>query len=291
MIPAVTHALAFECHGTVVGVRTDADALLALVLRHLPPGARPCRPTRVDVSYAARIELGEPPGIPPHVILVRCISDGAPVEIARTPDIHAAAALLMHDAEFQVALHAPLRLFVHAAAVAWEGGVIVIPGPSFSGKSALAAALVRAGAEYYSDEYAVLDDEGFVHPFARRLRLRGADGAPVRTVLAAELGGTTGTAPLPLAMVVATSFRAGARWRPRRMTPGQLALTLLQNAVVARTRPAHALDRVARAARGDPVGLRGVRGDADDAAHMLLLRASGLRDQPRTPSRAGSIAR
>ena len=292
MTSGANHSLAFECHGTIVGVQSDDATLLALVRRRLPPGARLCEAAHVDVSYSSRMDGDDPRSTsPPWVVRVHGASDRISREIARTADVHAAAALLAHDAEFLVALHAPHHLFIHAAAVAWEGRVIVIPGPSHSGKSTLAAALVRAGAHYYSDEYAVLDDAGRVHPFARRLRLRGADGASFTDVHAAELGGTTGSESLPLGMVVSTSFRDGARWRPRRMTPGQTALALLRNAVVARTRPAHALERVARATQDGPLGLRGPRGDADDAARRLLDRASGARARPRAPSRARAIAR
>ena len=57
------------------------------------------------------------------------------------------------------------RVFVHAGVVGWKGHAIVIPGRSRSGKTTLVAELVKAGAEYYSDEFAVLDAEGRVHPF------------------------------------------------------------------------------------------------------------------------------
>ena len=46
--------------------------------------------------------------------------------------------------------------------VTWgRGRAIVIPGRTFSGKSTLVAELVRAGATYYSDEYAVEDETTF----------------------------------------------------------------------------------------------------------------------------------
>jgi uridine kinase len=41
---------------------------------------------------------------------------------------------------------------------------IAIPGRSFSGKTSLVTALVRAGAVYYSDEFAVIDRDGLVRP-------------------------------------------------------------------------------------------------------------------------------
>ena len=49
-------------------------------------------------------------------------------------------------------------------------------------------ALGRAGALYYSDEYAPLDGEGFVHPYPKPLSLRKGGGHIDHDV--ASLGGT-----------------------------------------------------------------------------------------------------
>ena len=57
-------------------------------------------------------------------------------------------------------------VFIHAGAVGWRGKAIVFPGNSFFGKTTLVAELVRRGAAYLSDEYAILDENGVVHPFA-----------------------------------------------------------------------------------------------------------------------------
>jgi hypothetical protein len=54
-----------------------------------------------------------------------------------------------------VAEASPLRTFVHAGIVAWGKAAVLIPGRSFSGKTTLVAELARAGATYYSDEFAV----------------------------------------------------------------------------------------------------------------------------------------
>ena len=64
------------------------------------------------------------------------------------------------------------RVFVHAGVVGWKGRAIVIPGRSYSGKSTLVSELIRAGAAYYSDEYAVFDSRGRVYPFAKPLEMR-----------------------------------------------------------------------------------------------------------------------
>ncbi len=71
-----------------------------------------------------------------------------------------------------VAEFAPRRVFIHAGVVARNGAAIILPGKSFSGKTTLVKELIRAGAVYYSDEYAVLDSWGRVHPFLRPLEVR-----------------------------------------------------------------------------------------------------------------------
>ena len=55
------------------------------------------------------------------------------------------------------------------------------PGPVIALEDEIArpesTELVRAGATYYSDEYAVFDSRGRVHPFAQQLAQRLGDGA------------------------------------------------------------------------------------------------------------------
>jgi hypothetical protein len=191
-------------------------------------------------------------------------------EVAGVTDARAVAALIGDDMEFRVALHSPRRLFVHAAAVAWGGHVIALPARTCAGKSTLAVELVRAGATYYSDEFAVLDVEGLVRPFTRPLRLRGRDGTPPRDIHPEELGGTAGSEALPLGLVVATTYRAGARWRPHPMSPGEVALALFANTVIARRRPAHAATLIARAVGRGATGVHGARGEAAEVAGQLL---------------------
>ena len=69
-------------------------------------------------------------------------------------------------------------LVFHAAAVGWRGTSIVLPGPSGSGKSSLAAWLVNRGFDYLSDEIALLTkDDGIVgSPARRHCQARGGRG-------------------------------------------------------------------------------------------------------------------
>ena len=65
------------------------------------------------------------------------------------------------------------HLVIHAAAVGGTRAVL-LPGPSGAGKSTVAAACVRAGMSYLSDEYGVLDTErGVLLPYPKPLSLDG----------------------------------------------------------------------------------------------------------------------
>lgn len=64
-------------------------------------------------------------------------------------------------------------LFVHAAAVSLNGRGYVVVGAPGSGKTSVAAILVREGAGYLSDEVALLDPaDGTLHPFALPLAVK-----------------------------------------------------------------------------------------------------------------------
>jgi Coenzyme PQQ synthesis protein D (PqqD) len=67
----------------------------------------------------------------------------------------------------------PDYLMFHAAAVAKDGRAVIMPAPTGSGKTTLAAELVRAGMDYLSDEVVAVDPEsGLVHPVPKSLALK-----------------------------------------------------------------------------------------------------------------------
>ena len=88
--------------------------------------------------------------------MVPCIHDAPGREYALT--------MLESQIQGHIALDATEFVFIHAGVVADGGRAIVIPGLSFSGKTTLVRALVEAGAVYYSDEFAALDENGRVLP-------------------------------------------------------------------------------------------------------------------------------
>ena len=173
---------------------------------------------------------------------------------------HAGRALAAH-AEHVIAERSPDHLFVHAGVVGWEGRAIVMPGASFAGKTTLVRAWLEAGATYYSDEFAVLDRAGRVHPFARPLAIRDGSTALTRRVPAAALGAETGTKPLPVGLVLVTSYRAGSQWRPRRLTASRTLLALMRHTVAARGNPEHSMPILKQAVTGG-IAFDGPRGEA-----------------------------
>jgi hypothetical protein len=62
-------------------------------------------------------------------------------------------------------------LAVHASAASLFGKGIVFPAPPDSGKTTLVAGLTAAGFEYLSEEMALFDREGSLHPFPRPLTM------------------------------------------------------------------------------------------------------------------------
>ena len=96
--------------------------------------------------------------------------------IARGLELALALEILDSQLRIHIGEHSPEGIFVHAGVVGHLGRALVIPGVSFAGKTTLVRELVRAGAIYYSDEFAVIDVEGRIHPYAKPLSIREDGG-------------------------------------------------------------------------------------------------------------------
>jgi hypothetical protein len=258
--------LTFTAYGVSVGVRVSDRSVLERVRALLPPGWKPAGKRTVRRLYS--LIVGGPtsrPGVRRFNLLY---SDAA--RLLRTHDLEEALAQLELNLELYVADRAPRRTFVHAGVVGWNGQAIVIPGDSFSGKSSLVRALVKAGASYYSDEFAVLDERGRVHPYPIPLTIRPArDGSPPMKYRAEEFGGLAGIGPLPVGLVLITRYVSGTRFRPRPLSAGRAVLELLAHTLPARRRPGRVLDALTQAVAQASV-LRGTRGEAEETARQIL---------------------
>ena len=257
-------------YGVKIGFRCNDPAVLARVIDLLPGEWERAEFDVVDRLYSVFVGGAGRRANVRNFNLVYADH----VRIGRSLELDTLLATLDSDLRIFVAEFAKGRVFVHAGVVGWKGRAIVIPGRSFSGKSTLVAALINAGATYYSDEYAVFDGRGRVHPFSKPLELRD-DHHRQRKIELGAFGATAGTQPLRVGLVLVTRFRDGARWRPRRISSGNAVLHLLGNTVSARRNPRKALETLERVTAAADV-LKGVRGNANDIVPDVLKRLERL---------------
>jgi len=254
-------------YGVRIGVRSNDAVMLSRVMELLPGEWEKVDRPVVDRVYSIMVGgAGARANVRRFNLLY-----GDHVRLARSLDLDAVLEAFDSDLRIFIAEFAKHRVFVHAGVVGWKGKAIVIPGRSFTGKSTLVAELIRAGATYYSDEYAVFDSRGRVHPFSKPLELRQEGNHKQTKIDIAEMGGQSGTKPLEVGLVLMTQFKDGARWRPRKLTSGKGVLQLLFNTVSARRNPQRALETLERVAAQAEV-LQGVRGQATEIVPALLKR-------------------
>ena len=257
------HQIPFEAFGLEIRFCTNSPELLERVQSMLPPGWQR-RPRSSEQMRLGLLE--EDDGVYSIYRDATCTHDA--------PGREFALKILEMQLSAHITRESPDFVAVHAGVVADGNRAIVMPGRSFSGKTTLVRALVEAGAVYYSDEFAMLDETGRVHPYARQLSFRPPDGRPVELSVE-QLGGVAGTEPLPVGMVILTRYRPGGVWQPRQLSAGAGALAMLEHTIPTQNRPEQAM-RVVRKAIDGAVALEGERGEADELAGVLLenLRAA-----------------
>lgn len=260
--------MSIRSYGMRIGLRVNKLGALKEFLPFLPPGWKPTRSQTVDRMYSILVGgEGARRGARKSNFVY---ADGD--RVARTPELHQALDAFESDLQIYVAEMSPHRLFVHAGVVALRGKAVVIPGRSFSGKSTLTSELVKAGATYYSDEYAVLDSNGYVHHYARPLSIRenGHLERPKKYKVEA-FGGRAGARPLPVGLVVVSKYKPGAKWQPRELSAGEGALELIANTVSARREPEKVLSTLNHVVASAAV-LKGFRGDASQVVDFIFER-------------------
>lgn len=257
--------IALESFGVHVGLRVDTPETLPNLLKFLPPRWRKSRRTLVQRLYSLAVAGNcERRGVRRMNVLY-----GDFFRVARDAVLSRVLEAFEADLELYIATSAPHMTFLHAGVVGWQGRAIVVPGRSFSGKTTLVRELLRLGATYYSDEFAVLDDLGHVHPFARPLGIREGNNDSQTRYSADELGARSGAKPLPASLIVVADYQPGARWRPTPLSHGQGALELLANSVAVRKCPQQTLNRLHRFV-ASAIVVKGGRGEAHEAAASIL---------------------
>ena len=254
---------ALETYGVRVAVRAPDEAVLSHVRAFVPPHSKPCNPGEIAHRFTVMAENGR------RWSVQYDIRDGEPAQpvdpnswIATEVDFEFALGLLESYWHGALALNAPEHFFVQAGVVAYEGRLIVMLGKGLTGKTTLVTELLDLGATYYSDEYAVLDRDGRVHPYAVALP-RSKEAAPEPLPIDAP-------EPLPIDAVVATGYFPGAEWRPRRLSHGEGLLALLSHAVPAQSRPEETMAVLKKALEHEPTMIESRRDQAGPVASLLL---------------------
>jgi hypothetical protein len=225
----------FESYGVLVNVETNSQRFLKKLKNHLPS----ILPAAIIVKNNLRAG---------HDFLIKVKKDGLYELYKDGENITSGESeenffnFTSSKIRLTVAEFAVSKVFLHAGVVGWKGKGIICPARSFQGKTTLVAELVKRGALYYSDEYAILDENGFVHPFPKTLSVRGIiDKYKQFESTVESIGGTTGTLPLPVGLVLITQFESGARWNPQILTPGNGIMEIIAHTIPFKYNPQFSL--------------------------------------------------
>jgi hypothetical protein len=257
--------LSFEAFGVTIGIRANDRDLLKALLPYLPSPRKPLARPVVDKLYSM---IGGGSSVQRNIRRFHLLYGNVQM-LARSAELSDVLDLLRSDINFYVAENAAGRLLVHAGAVGWKGRAIVIPGASLSGKTTLVQEFLRAGATYYSDEFAVLDGQGFLHPFAAALSVRRENSDRQEMRPPAEFSDAIGARRLPIGCVLATTYRPGARWRFKPVTKGEGVFALLANTMAARKDPFATLSTLSSAVARAEI-FKSERGEANDMVDEVL---------------------
>jgi hypothetical protein len=252
-------------YGVRVGIQTNKPKFLDSLLARIPNIWQSSSPSPLERVFSVRVGTT---GLRKRGRLLHQLLEDRQV-VANSTDLDIVLEAFDRQLKIYVAEMARRRVFVHAGAVEWQGEGIIIPGRSFSGKTSLVAELVRAGATYYSDEYAVLDSRGRMHPYPAPLAVRQPDSNKQSNISAQELGGSVGAKPLPVSLIVVSRYEPGDEWHPLLLSPGKAMLELLKNTIPARRKP-EAVITTLRKVVGRAVTLKGVRGEASQTAKLIF---------------------
>jgi len=162
---------------------------------------------------------------------------------------------------------------IHAGVVAWNGCAALLPGASHAGKTTLVMELLKRGAVYYSDEYALLDAEGRVHAYPRPLMIRDRGGFRQPT-LASAWNAATADSPATVRLILSVEWASEEQWRVGRIPQSEALLVLLKNTPRAMADSPEILGCL-RSAASSAICYAGVRGEGAEASeHVMELFAA-----------------
>jgi len=259
--------ISFQSFGVKIGVRAESSDLINEIKNDLSK----INPNGFDIIDDSQIE---------HLFEIKP-EENKGIEIIKDGKLliswsHEMSILpfLQSQIRLTIAEFAESKVFLHAGAVGWKGRAILIPARSFSGKSTLVAELVKRGASYYSDDYAVLDQEGLLHPFHRQLSLRGFEDKYQQVDFSVEsLGGKASSEPIPIGIVLITKYKEGNKnpknWKPQILTGGRGIMEILSHTIPIRYNPKFSLEVLNKVSK-HAIICKSQRGDATEFTSLLL---------------------
>ena len=276
----VHHTISHAGICILIHATKQAEQYLAPLFDCLPAGAPGAPPVgRLDIDMPTEGRFSIRSKARSHAVVVEA-------------DELAGCLWVMLTGELTYHLHD--RLALHAAAVAFEGRGILLPGIRGTGKTSLTAWLTTQGCEYLTDELVCIEaSNGKMDCFRGPLNIRAADyprmagmldkiGAiilPGRDlVLAAPPPGPTRTPILPTVMLLPEFQRSATRLSLEVIPPARAAMRLMPCLVNGRHLPGGGFRDIAALARSIPA-LRLSYGATSQLAglsrHLLSFLSSG----------------
>jgi hypothetical protein len=195
----------------------------------------------------------------------------ADTRLLRNPSLPVVAEALLGHVGHHLADRSQGGLLFHAAAVAWQGRGMLLPGQIAAGKSTLAAWLLSQGFDYLTDEMAYLP-EGAIQfqAFTRPLNIKRGAWRVIKPLLSPGdkdkvwqtpgvnlvspewLGAHQVLRKAPLGLILFPRYRPDAPMNWRQLTKAQAGLRLMECLVNARNLPDHGFAEVTRMAKMVP---------------------------------------
>jgi hypothetical protein len=259
--------ISFEAYGVKLGVRLNANSYLDKIEERIGE----ILPLGISVIGQDEIE---------HLLEVTDEKNGNfkifkdAEMVANFPGIENLFDLLASQIRLTVAEYAVGKVFLHAGAVAWKEKAVIIPARSFSGKTTLVAELIKKGALYYSDEYAVLDEEGFLHSFPKTLSMRGIiDDYKQVECSPSSFGAAIGQMPIPVGMVLICKFdktlKINSEFSLEILSAGQAMLEMIDNTIPITNNPKFVLKILNKISKHAIIA-KCQRGEAIEFANFLI---------------------
>lgn len=216
---------------------------------------------------------------PPH--LTYSLTESAPervqlhreeIQLYEGPSAVKAAELLLGDCCYHLAAQSREGLMFHAAALAWRGQGVMLPGASSAGKTTLTAWLLSRGFTYLTDELVFIPRQSqTLHfltrplnskPTARPILSRFFDfnshaarylhSSQADLIPHTLLNPTILTDPIPLRLIVFPTYHTNIDFDLTPLSRAKAALTLMQTLINARNLPNHGFSETTALARQIP---------------------------------------